>query len=128
LLVNFRSLTLERLPIEQHECTRNNYPTQNCSQEIEYWCGRLRLNTTTHEVTYGGEPLRLTPKEFAILDLLIAKGRRVFSRAEIVQRIWSGDELPLEETVKSHIKSLRHKLREAGMAEDPIETVHGVGY
>ncbi|BAZ68626.1 two component transcriptional regulator [Fischerella sp. NIES-4106] len=90
--------------------------------------GGLHLNPTTYEVTYVDQPLHLTPKEFALLELMVSSGRRVLSRAGIIERIWSLDDPPSEETVKSHIKSLRHKLKEAGAPDGLIETVHGLGY
>ncbi|MGI0488759.1 response regulator transcription factor [Pantanalinema rosaneae CENA516] len=90
--------------------------------------GNLRLNPSTYEVFYNHSPLHLTPKEYALLELLMSNGRRVLSRPGIIERIWSLEDPPTEETVKSHIKTLRHKLREAGAPEDFIETVHGLGY
>lgn len=90
--------------------------------------GELRLNSSTYEVTYNEHPLHLTPKEYALLELLVANGRRVLSRPGIIERIWSLDDPPTEETVKSHIKTLRQKLREANAPDDFIETVHGLGY
>lgn len=90
--------------------------------------GNLQLNPSTYEVSYQQQPLHLTPKEFAILELLISSGRRVLSRSAIIERIWSLEDPPTEETVKSHIKSLRHKLRSANAPEDFIETVHSLGY
>ncbi len=90
--------------------------------------GGLHLNPTTYEVTYFDQPLHLTPKEFALLELMVSSGRRVLSRAGIIERIWLLDDPPSEETVKSHIKSLRHKLKDAGAPDGLIETVHGLGY
>lgn len=90
--------------------------------------GLLCLNSSTYEVTYGDEFLTLTPKEYALLELLVASGRRVLSRPGIIERIWSMEAPPTEEAVKSHIKTLRHKLRLAGAPDDLIETVHGLGY
>lgn len=90
--------------------------------------GNLQLDSSTFEVHYGDRPLQLTPKEYALLELLVSNGRRVLSRAGIIERIWSLDNPPTEETVKSHIKSLRQKLKAAGAPEDFIETVHGLGY
>jgi DNA-binding response OmpR family regulator len=94
----------------------------------DFGWGSLRLNSSTYEVTYADQPLHLTPKEFALLELMVSSGRRVLSRAGIIERIWSLDDPPSEETVKSHIKSLRYKLKDAGAADDFIETVHGLGY
>lgn len=90
--------------------------------------GDLRVDPSTYEVTYDGHLLQLTPKEYALLELLVSSGRRVLSRAGIIERIWSLQDPPTEETVKSHIKGLRHKLKSAGAPEDLIETVHGLGY
>lgn len=90
--------------------------------------GNLRLDPSTFEATYDDTPLRLTPKEFAILELMISSGRRVLSRSNIIERIWSLDDPPTEETVKTHIKALRHKLKATGAPEDLIQTVHGLGY
>jgi DNA-binding response OmpR family regulator len=90
--------------------------------------GDLRLNSSTYEVSYGEQTLHLTPKEYAILEILVSGGRRVLSRGGIIEQAWSLEDPPTEETVKSHIKSLRGKLREAGAPENFIETVHGLGY
>ncbi|MEM1311041.1 MAG: response regulator transcription factor [Cyanobacteria bacterium P01_C01_bin.70] len=90
--------------------------------------GALRLNPNTFEVTYQDTPLRLTPKEFAILDLLIRHGRRVLSRHFILESIWQMDDPPGEETVKAHLKALRQKLRKVGAPRNFVETVHGLGY
>ncbi len=64
----------------------------------------------------------------ALLELLVSSGRRVLNRLVIIERIWSLEDLPTEETVKSHIKNLRMKLKAVGAFEDAIETVHGLGY
>ncbi|MEM9905224.1 MAG: response regulator transcription factor [Cyanobacteria bacterium P01_D01_bin.44] len=89
---------------------------------------KLSLDPTTYEVSYNKQALRLTPKEFSILELLMRNGRRVLSRAFMLESLWSLQSPPDEETVKAHIKSLRHKLRAAGAPKSLIETVHGVGY
>ena len=90
--------------------------------------GDLHLDVCTYEVFYGKKPLHITPKEYALLELMLSNGRRVLSRPQIIEHIWSLENPPTEETVKSHIKTLRQKLRDAGAAEDFIETVHGMGY
>lgn len=90
--------------------------------------GNLHLDSSTFDVRYGNSPLQLTPKEYALLELLVLSGRRVLSRSGIIDRIWPTEKSPTEETVKSHIKSLRHKLKTAGAPDDFIENVHGVGY
>lgn len=89
---------------------------------------RLSLDPNTYEVSYDRQTLRLTPKEFSILELLMRNGRRVLSRAFILESLWSMKSPPDEETVKAHIKSLRNKLKAVGAPKTLIETVHGVGY
>ncbi|QYO64720.1 response regulator transcription factor [Leptolyngbya sp. 7M] len=71
--------------------------------------------------------LHLTPKEYGLLELLLLHPKRVFSRSAILDRLWDLAEAPGEETVSTHIKCLRQKLKAAGVA-DLIETVHGMGY
>jgi DNA-binding response OmpR family regulator len=88
----------------------------------------LRLNLSNYEVTYGNEILRLTPKEYQLLELFLRKPQRVLSRTMILDQLWSFDEPPGEETIKVHIKDLRKKLRNAGAPADFIETVYGLGY
>lgn len=69
--------------------------------------GALQLNPTTYDVSYQEIPMRLTPKEFAILELLMRNGRRVVSRHFILESIWRLEDPPGEETVKAHLKALR---------------------
>jgi DNA-binding response OmpR family regulator len=88
----------------------------------------LNLNSSTYEVSYQNQPLTLTRKEFALLELLVTNGRRVLSRPGIIDRLWSLDEAPTEDAVKAHIRTLRQKLRAGGAPEDFLETVHGLGY
>ncbi len=90
--------------------------------------GGLSVDPSTYDVSYEGEMVQLTPKEYSILELLMRSGRRVLSRSAIVERIWSLVDPPSEDTVKTHIKSLRQKLRSAGAPNDIVETVHGFGY
>jgi DNA-binding response OmpR family regulator len=96
-------------------------------QSTLQWDG-LSLNPSTYEVSYQGQPLTLTRKEFTLLELLVTSGRRVLSRPGIIDRMWSLEEAPTEDAVKAHIRTLRQKLRMAGAPEDLVETVHGLGY
>lgn len=91
-------------------------------------CGDLQLDPSTYSVTYGEKDLSLTPKEYMILELFLKNPTRVFSRASLLEKLWEFDQLPGEETIKTHITSLRRKLKEAGSSEDFIETVYGLGY
>lgn len=90
--------------------------------------GDLSLDPSTCEVTYQDRLIPLTPKEYALLELFLRNRQRVFSRSVILDRLWSFEVTPGEETVTAHIKGLRHKLKKAGLKPDPIETVYGIGY
>jgi DNA-binding response OmpR family regulator len=90
--------------------------------------GDFRLNPSTHEVTYGDQPLQPSPKEYALLELFLRNTQQTFSRSLILDRLWSLDtDVPGEDTVKCHIKGLRNRLKAVG-AGDLIETLYGLGY
>jgi DNA-binding response OmpR family regulator len=90
--------------------------------------GDLSLDTNTCEVTYQDKILSLTPKEYRLLELFLRNGRRVFSRSVILDHLWSFEEPPTEDAVKTHIRTLRKKLKAVGAPKDLIETVYGLGY
>jgi DNA-binding response OmpR family regulator len=94
--------------------------------EIITW-ENVRFDPTTGEVTCNHQPIRLTPKEYCLLELLLLNPKRIFSRRAILDRLWDFANSPGEETVSTHIKCLRQKLKAAGAA-DLVETVHGLGY
>jgi DNA-binding response OmpR family regulator len=87
----------------------------------------LRLDPSSCKVTYDGELLRLTAKEYALIELLLRNTQRIFSQSALLDHLWSFEEPPSENTVRAHIKSLRQKLKKAG-APELIETVYGLGY
>ena len=88
--------------------------------------GQLRLDPVSCEVTYAGNLLKLTPKEYSLLELFLRNPTRVFSRGHIVEHLWTFDDPPLEDSVKAHIKGLRRRLKKAG-ADGWIENVYGLG-
>jgi diguanylate cyclase (GGDEF)-like protein len=101
--------------------------SQAVASPILEW-GSLKFNPSSCEVTYGEYPLQLTPKELSLLELFLRNHQRVHSRSAILDHVWAFDDNPPgEDTVKAHIKGLRHKLKEVGAA-DLIETVYGMGY
>ncbi|MEM1310179.1 MAG: response regulator [Cyanobacteria bacterium P01_H01_bin.153] len=87
----------------------------------------LQLDPVSCQVTYGDKLLKLTPKEYSLLELFMRSPNRVFSRSHIIEHLWNFDDPPLEDSVKAHIKGLRRKLKQAGAA-DWIDNVYGIGY
>ena len=100
----------------------------NVSAETKLVWGDLILEPSSHEVTYKSQKLELTPKEFALLELFLRSGKRVLSRPAIISHLWASEEPPSEEAVKAHVKYLRQKLRSAGVKDNLIETIRGIGY
>lgn len=91
--------------------------------------GNLQLDLNICAVTCQGKPLRLTPKEYQLLEIFLHNPQRIFSSSALIDRLWSFDEeVPTEDTVRSHLKGLRKKLKAAALRDDPIETVYGIGY
>ncbi|MGB7087347.1 MAG: response regulator [Phormidesmis sp.] len=89
--------------------------------------GQLQLDPVSCEVTYADTPLKLTPKEYSLLELFLRNPTRVFSRGQIIEHLWTFDDPPLEDSVKAHVKGLRRRLKKAG-AGGWIENVYGLGY
>jgi DNA-binding response OmpR family regulator/HPt (histidine-containing phosphotransfer) domain-containing protein len=90
--------------------------------------GDLALNPSSCDVTYDGQLLTLTTKEYDLLEMLLRDSSHVFSSDEIIDRLWSSDDFPAEATVRSHLRRLRRKLQSAGAPADIIGTIHGRGY
>lgn len=90
--------------------------------------GSLQLDPRCYEVTYNKQLLALTPKEYALLELFLRNTHHVFSCSTILDHLWSYDDAPTEEAVRTHIKGLRMKLKEKGVPSNMIETVYGIGY
>lgn len=90
--------------------------------------GNLCLDPSTCEVTYQDQALPLSPKEYSLLELFLRSPQRVFSCGVILDHLWSFEEAPGEDTVRAHIKGLRHKLKATGALQEGIETVYGLGY
>lgn len=87
--------------------------------------GALLVDAATHTVMWQGQPVKISPTEFRLLNYLINHRDRVHSRAQLLDKVW-GDHVFLEErTVDVHIKRLREALGPAGAM---VETVRGTGY
>jgi DNA-binding response OmpR family regulator len=88
----------------------------------------LELDAATREVRKQGEELRLTAKEFDLLWFLASNPRKVFSRDQLMSRVW-GYEAALDTgTVTVHVRRLREKIEESPSHPRFLQTVWGVGY
>jgi DNA-binding response OmpR family regulator len=81
-----------------------------------------------YEAQKAGQPLKLTPKEFGTLRLLIGRAGEVVSRSELLEAVWDYREFPTTRTVDNHVASLRAKVETDPTNPRHLITVHGVGY
>jgi len=86
------------------------------------------IDAAKAQIHYHGQLLELTQYEYLILKLLLQQPERVFSRGQIMDRVWQAPETSLERVVDTHIKSLRTKLRAINADMEPIKTHRGLGY
>lgn len=87
----------------------------------------IQLDSETHRVTRNGEQLKLGPTEFRLLSTFIEKPGRVWSRDQLLDRVWGRDIYVDTRTVDVHVGRLRKALTANG-GNDPVRTVRGAGY
>ena len=89
--------------------------------------GRLRMNFSQYEAWLDNEKLELTPKEYEMLKLLAENAGKVFSREQLLEKIWGYEYFGDTRTVDVHVRHLRAKLERVPEMAEAIETVRGVG-
>ena len=90
--------------------------------------GAVKIDFAAQCAWRAGQPLELTPKEFAMLRLLFESPGEVVSRDRFLDVVWGYTSFPTTRTVDKHIVGLRHKLEDDPEQPRWITTVHGVGY
>ena len=90
--------------------------------------GEIAIDAERFRVEVAGNPVILSRYEFGMLKVFVRHPGRVYTRDQLMDLVWDEPEASLDRTVDAHIKSLRAKLRDAGLAEDAILTHRGVGY
>jgi two-component system, OmpR family, response regulator VanR len=117
---------LARVKSQLRRYTRLNIPAVKKENEIEI--DDLTINTSTHEVKVDGRDVKLTPREFAILELLGRNRGIVFSIERIYESVWGEAFFESDNTVMVHIRKIREKIEENPRQPKYIKTVWGVGY
>ncbi|MCP9456621.1 MAG: response regulator transcription factor [Nitrospira sp.] len=101
---------------------------QQRGAHVRYQVGPIVMDVDRHEVTIGGRMVELTPKEFQILRQFLEAPNCLFSRQEMLNRVW-GEGYALEEhALDVHIHALRRKIEQDPACPKMIITVRGVGY
>jgi len=87
----------------------------------------LRLDQASHRVLVGERPVTLGPTEYRMLEFFMTHPERVYSREQLLDRVWGGNVYVEERTIDVHIRRLRKALEEFGY-DRLIQTVRGAGY
>jgi two-component system, OmpR family, phosphate regulon response regulator PhoB len=90
--------------------------------------GQIALYPQECRVTVGGEEINLSPKEFKLLELFITHPKRVWSREQLLEKIWGHDFIGDSKTVDVHIRWLREKLEKDPSHPENLVTIRGFGY
>jgi two-component system response regulator RegX3 len=90
--------------------------------------GRLRLDLARHQVLIEGERVQLTPLEFKLLSILAEEPEHVFSRREIMERLWESSHVGDQRACDFHISNLRRKIERDPAKPERVLTVRGFGY
>lgn len=107
---------------------RRHRPTQTQAQEATLKFQDVTLYPQECRVTVRGEEINLSPKEFRILELFMSHPRRVWSREQLIERVWGPDFMGDSKTVDVHIRWLREKLEDDPSHPKYLMTVRGFGY
>ncbi|MCM3173871.1 MULTISPECIES: response regulator transcription factor [Paenibacillus] len=88
--------------------------------------GALRIHVAHRTVTVNDEKLELTPKEFDLLTILMSNPERVYTRDDLLDRVWGMEYAGGTRTVDIHIQRLRKKIGDTD--QEKLQTVYGIGY
>ena len=85
--------------------------------------GDLSINKEKHQVIFRGNEITFAKKEFRLLELLVSKPGKVFTREEILEKVWGSDLVIGDRTIDVHVRKIRENI-----GEDYIKTIKGIGY
>ncbi|NLC32732.1 MAG: response regulator transcription factor [Clostridiales bacterium] len=103
--------------------------SNNAQEDLRHTkIGSLEVNTANRSVSVNGKDVRLTAKEFDLLQLFITNRGRVFTREEMLESVWKNDYAGDARTVDVHIRRLREKIEQNPTQPEYIFTKWGVGY
>ncbi|MED3280366.1 response regulator transcription factor, partial [Bacillus thuringiensis] len=96
--------------------------------ENEIEIGDMKVNIVTRQVIIANEEVKLTPREFEVLELLVRNQGMVLNAAQIYERVWKEQAFQSDNTVMVHIRKIREKIEAIPRKPRYIKTVWGVGY
>ncbi|WHY17901.1 response regulator transcription factor [Paenibacillus sp. G2S3] len=105
-----------------------NYMVELSAKQDEIIIDGLVINSVTHEVSVDDQAVKLTPREFAILELLARNKGQVLSMEQIYAKVWKEQFLESNNTLMVHIRKIREKIEANPRKPQYLKTVWGVGY
>jgi DNA-binding response OmpR family regulator len=114
------------LSVRVRNVLRRTAPASTPGERYEF--GDVTLEAGAREVRKRGERLKLTLKEFDLLHTLLSHPRRVFTREELMDRVWGYHAVLETGTLTVHVRRLREKLEDDPSRPRFLETVWGIGY
>jgi two-component system, OmpR family, response regulator ResD len=116
----------EELVARVHALLRRTHQSEEKENLLKY--DGIIVDLNARNVIYNDKKVSLTQTEFDLLRVLLKHKGNVLSREQLVALIWGIEFTGEDRTVDSHIKNLRDKLKAAGVHEQPVKTVWGIGY
>ncbi|MHB0880886.1 response regulator transcription factor [Paenibacillus sp. SEL1] len=104
------------------------YTHSSPALEHEMILDELTINSATHEITLAGESIKLTPREFAIVELLARNRGQVLSMEQIYEKVWKEQYLESNNTLMVHVRKIREKIETDPRKPKYLKTVWGIGY
>lgn len=98
------------------------------NEAVTLTCGALSFDTVSRMFTYGGEPLALTPREHAVLEVLMNRAGRVVSKEKLFDDVFSLEDDANRDAIEIYVHRLRKKLERAEPGRVAITTLRGLGY
>jgi DNA-binding response OmpR family regulator len=121
-----KPFSLGELAARLRALSRRGRAEQRGDEVLE--AGPLQLDTGAREVRVNGELVELTGTEFALLEYLMRNAGQVLSRDQLREEVWGAGFEPASNVVDIYVHYVRRKLKQAGLTQDPIRTVRGLGY
>lgn len=110
--------------VSQNDDEQNSVVAEEKGEYVEY--DDLIVNLTSYSVIYNGELVEMPPKELELLYFLASKPNQVFTREQLLDKIWGYDYIGDTRTVDVHVKRVREKIKDG--SNWSIATVWGIGY
>jgi DNA-binding response OmpR family regulator len=107
---------------------RRGIVTEDGKTREEFVIGKLNVNFSTFVAADSGGPVKMSHKEFAILQYLVQRKNEIISRTDLLEKVWGYEESPTTRTVDNFIVKLRNKIEQDPNDPRIILTVHGTGY